>query len=100
MKTVWRYPATGRDEKRFGKHPTQKPVALIAHCLRASTNPGDFVFDPFAGNASTGIAALSLRRNFIGSELEQEYANIGRRRLENIQNRTTPSIYTQMPLLE
>ena len=100
MKTVWRYPATGRDEKRFGKHPTQKPVALIAHCLRASTNPGDFVFDPFAGSASTGIAALSLRRNFIGSELEQEYADIGRRRLENIQNRTTPSIYTQMPLLE
>ena len=99
MNTVWRYPTAGRDEKRFGKHPTQKPIALITRCVRASTNPGDFVFDPFAGSAPTGIAALSLGRNFIGSELEQEYADIGRRRLENIQNRTTPSIYTQMPLL-
>ena len=55
MKTVWRLPAAGRDEKKFGKHPTQKPTALIARCLRASTNPGDLVFDPFAGSASTGV---------------------------------------------
>lgn len=89
MKTVWQYPAAGRDEKRFGKHPTQKPVALIARCLRASTNPNDLVFDPFAGSASTGVAAISLGRNFIGSELEQEYADIGRRRLANMGNTTS-----------
>lgn len=89
MKTVWQYPAAGRDEKRFGKHPTQKPVALIARCLRASTNPGDFVFDPFAGSASTGVAALSLGRNFIGSELEREYADIGCLRLANVESATS-----------
>ena len=99
MGTVWRYPTAGRDEKRLGKHPTQKLVALIARCLRASTTPGDFVFDPFAGSASTGVAALSLGRNFIGSELEPEYADIGRRRLEKMQKRTIPPSYTQMPLL-
>lgn len=100
MKTVWRYPATGRNEKHFGKHPTQKPVALIARCLRASTNPGGFIFDPFAGSASTGVAALSLGRNFIGNELDKEYADIGRRRLENMQKETVPSSYTQISLLE
>lgn len=99
MGTVWRYPTAGRDEKRLGKHPTQKPIALITRCLRASTNPGDFVFDPFAGSASTGIAALSLGRNFIGSELEPEYADIGRRRLEKMQKRTVSSSHTQITLL-
>lgn len=81
MKTVWRFPAAGRDEKKFGKHPTQKPTALIGRCLRASTNPGDLVFDPFAGSASTGVAALSLNRKFLGCDVELEYADLASRRL-------------------
>ena len=81
MKTVWRFPAAGRPEKQFGKHPTQKPIALIERCLRASTNPGDLVLDPFAGAASTGCAALALGRRFIGSEIEPDYAEIGAQRL-------------------
>ena len=84
MKTVWRFPAAGRPEKQFGKHPTQKPIALIERCLRASTNPGDLVLDPFAGAASTGCAALALGRRFIGSEIEPEYADIGAQRLTAI----------------
>ena len=81
MKSVWQFPAAGRKEKQHGKHPTQKPVALIDRCLRASTNPGDVVFDPFAGSASTGIAALMLGRHFIGSEFDLRYATIGLFRL-------------------
>ena len=81
MKTVWRFPAAGRPEKKHGKHPTQKPVALIDRCLRASTNPGDLVLDPFAGSATTGCAALPLGRRFIGSEIEREYADIAAGRL-------------------
>ena len=84
MKTVWRFPAAGRDEKRFGKHPTQKPVALIDRCLRASTNPGDLVIDPFAGTAATGVSALKNGRRFIGLEREWEYAEIGANRLAEI----------------
>lgn len=84
MKSVWRFPAAGRDEKKFGKHPTQKPVALIERCLRASTNPGDFVLDPFAGSASTGMAALSIGRKFIGCEIAPEYAELGRQRLAEL----------------
>ena len=84
MKTVWRFPAAGRPEKKFGKHPTQKPIALIDRCLRASTNPGDLVLDPFAGSASTGCSAIPLERRFIGSEIEREYADIGVQRLTAI----------------
>ena len=88
MKTVWRFPAAGRDEKKFGKHPTQKPVALIERCLRASTDPGDLVVDPFAGTAATGVAALTLGRRFMGIERELEYTDIGRRRLATIAPKT------------
>ena len=84
MKSVWQFPAAPRREKLHGKHPTQKPVALIDRCLRASTNPSDIVFDPFAGSASTGVAALPLGRAFIGCEIEAEYTQIGNCRLSEI----------------
>ena len=84
MKTVWRFPAASRAEKRLGKHPTQKPVALIDRCIRASTNPGDTVLDPFAGTASTGVAALMNGRHFLGIERDTIYVDIGMRRLSAI----------------
>ena len=81
MKTVWRMNAPGASEKRFGKHPTQKPLALITRCLRASTNEGDVVLDPFAGAGSTGVAALELGRRFIGIEIDPEFIDISTKRL-------------------
>ena len=81
MRNIWRLPAAGRREKTFGKHPTQKPVALIERCLRASTDPGDAVFDPFAGSGSTGVAALGMRRRFVGCEREAEFAALAARRV-------------------
>jgi hypothetical protein len=81
MKNVWRIRAVGRAEKAHGKHPTQKPVALIDRCLRASTQPGDRVLDPFAGSASAGIAALQLGRTFTGCERERGFIDIAVRRL-------------------
>ncbi len=81
MQTVWRFRTPSMDEKRFGKHPTQKPVALIDRCLRASTNPGDLVLDPFAGSGSTGVAALMAGRRFVGVELDEEFARIAEQRL-------------------
>lgn len=83
MKSVWQFSAASQREKRFGKHPTQKPVALIARCLRASTNPGDLVLDPFAGSASTGVAALGLGRRFVGIEIEEQFVEIGQQRLDS-----------------
>jgi site-specific DNA-methyltransferase (adenine-specific) len=81
MKNVWRISAPGNDEKRHGKHPTQKPVALIEQCLRASTSRGDRVFDPFAGSATTGVAALNLGRCFVGCEIQTPFAHTARKRL-------------------
>ena len=84
MQTVWKFGAAGRAEKKHGKHPTQKPVALIDRCLRASTNPDDVVLDPFAGSGSTGVAALALGRSFIGFESVEEYVEIAARRLGEV----------------
>ena len=52
LDNVWTMSAPGNDEKTFGKHPTQKPVALIERCLLASTNENDLVLDPFLGNGT------------------------------------------------
>ena len=81
MKTVWRFNAPRAAEKQLGKHPTQKPVALIDRCLRASTHPGDLVLDPFAGAGSTGVAALRLGRRFVGIEIDRRFLDMTAARL-------------------
>ena len=99
MKTVWRMTAPGKSEKRFGKHPTQKPVKLIDRCLRASTDPGDLVLDPFAGSGSAGVAALAIGRRFVGIEMTPEYAEIARMRLSEIAS-TPPRSYVKFYALD
>jgi site-specific DNA-methyltransferase (adenine-specific) len=81
MKSVWRFTAPGREEKQFGKHPTQKPVALVERCVLASTNPGDVVLDPFMGSGTTGVACARLGRRFEGVELEGTYVEVARKRV-------------------
>lgn len=82
MKSVWRFTAPGNAEKEFGKHPTQKPLALLERCIEASTKVGDFVFDPFAGSSTTGVAAMRMGRKFCGVELEDSYVQISINRLD------------------
>lgn len=55
------------------EHPTQKPEKLLAKLILASSNPGDFVFDPFLGSGSTAVTAKKLGRNFSGIEINEEY---------------------------
>ncbi|MBI2801916.1 MAG: site-specific DNA-methyltransferase [Gammaproteobacteria bacterium] len=81
MKNVWQFKASGAAEKQYGRHPTQKPLALIERCLLASTQVGDQVLDLFAGSGSTGVAALRLGRRFRGCEIEPKYVEIAARRL-------------------
>jgi len=83
MKNVWRMSAPSKGEKLYGKHPTQKPVELVSRCLRASTNPGDLVFDPFSGSSTTGVVALALGRKFIGCEADAGHAELSIKRLSN-----------------
>ena len=81
MKNVWRFTAPGADEKKAGRHPTQKPLALIERCLEACTHPGDLVVDPFSGSGTTAVASLRLGRRFLGSEIDPDYARLAARRL-------------------
>ena len=89
MKSVWTLSSPNGNEKDFGKHPTQKPVALLERIILASTSEGDLVMDPFSGSSTTGVAAIRLRRRFVGIELESEFLNLSVKRLEqaiNIKN--------------
>lgn len=76
MKSVWRLPAPGKAEKTFGKHPTQKPVALVQRCIEAATKPGDLIYDPFNGSGTTGVAALRLGRRYVGTEESRDWVEL------------------------
>ena len=86
MTDVWHLPAIARWEKSCGKHPTQKPLGLLARIIEASTKPGAWVLDPFSGSSTTGIAANLLGRKFLGLEIEEEYLAMSRARREEIEN--------------
>ncbi|MDW8343271.1 MAG: site-specific DNA-methyltransferase [Verrucomicrobiae bacterium] len=81
MKTVWTIPAPGKAEKIFGKHPTQKPVALVERCLLASTHPGDLVLDPFMGAGTTAVACIRQNRRCVGVEIDRGYVALARERI-------------------
>ena len=92
MTDVWRLPAIAPWEKSCGKHPTQKPLALMTRIVLSSTNSGAWILDPFAGSSTTGIAANLVERRFLGIEREQEYVELSRNRrleLEDYQQRVT-----------
>ena len=65
-------------EKTCTKHPTQKPLGLLARVILASTKAGAWILDPFAGSSTTGIAANLLGRRFLGIEREEEYVAISK----------------------
>lgn len=64
------------------KHPTQKPIAILKKMIDIASNEGDIVFDPFMGVGSTGVAALNLNRRFIGVELDSNYFDAAKKRVE------------------
>ena len=63
-------------------HPTQKPVALMEYLIKTYTNEGETVLDFTMGSGTTGVACKNLNRNFIGIELDQDYFNIAKKRIE------------------
>ena len=63
-------------------HPTQKPVALMEYLIKTYTNEGETVLDFTMGSGSTGVAAKNLGRDFIGIELDENYFNIARERID------------------
>ncbi len=91
MRSVWSINTPRPGEKRFGKHPTQKPIDLLRRIVLASTKRGDLIVDPFTGSSTTGIAAYMYGRKYIGVDTEKEYLELSMKRFreieENIKNK-------------
>jgi site-specific DNA-methyltransferase (adenine-specific) len=78
---VWDFARVRYRMEEYENHPTQKPIALLERIIKASSNPGDVVLDPFSGTFTTCFVAQQLNRHFIGIEIQEEYFKIGLRRL-------------------
>ena len=73
MRSVWAITTPQNGEKKYGKHPTQKPEALLERIVLACSRENDIVLDPFCGSATTGVVALRNNRKFVGIDTESEY---------------------------
>jgi site-specific DNA-methyltransferase (adenine-specific) len=78
---VWEFARVRYRMDEYENHPTQKPIALLERIIRASSNVGDMVLDPFSGTFTTSFVAKQLNRKSIGIELQEDYVKIGLRRL-------------------
>ncbi len=75
---------TPYSERKYGKHPTQKPIKLMEYFVRVLSNDLDTILDPFMGSGSTGVASIINNRNFIGIELNEDYYKISKDRIEEV----------------
>ncbi len=100
MLSVWTMDAPRGEEKKFGKHPTQKPLSLLKRIIAASTDKNDLVLDPFSGSSTTGIAAIRINRGFIGIELESEYIELSQKRLNQLSaQEKSPDLFENIPVV-
>ena len=84
MRSVWSMGTPRPEEKKYGKHPTQKPLDLLKRIVLSSTNKGDVVLDPFTGSSTTGIAAAMNNRKFIGIDMEKKYLDLSIKRINDV----------------
>lgn len=83
---VWTFSRVRYRMKEYENHPTQKPEELLERVIKASSNTGDIIFDPFAGSFTTGAVARRLGRQNISIDMNEDYYKIGLRRLEITSN--------------
>lgn len=84
MRSVWAINTPNSWEKKFGKHPTQKPFELLKRIILASTKKRDIVLDPFTGSSTTGLAAVKFGCRFIGIDTKKEYLNKSIKRFKDL----------------
>ena len=84
MRSVWSMGTPKPEEKKYGKHPTQKPLDLLKRIVLSSTNKGDVILDPFTGSSTTGIASAMNDRKFIGIDMEKDYLELSIKRFNNL----------------
>lgn len=81
---IWTIPTPGKTERSAGRHPTQKPLALLRRVVEASCPEGGLVLDPFNGSGTTGAAAVELGRRYIGMDREEVYLERTQARLDQV----------------
>jgi site-specific DNA-methyltransferase (adenine-specific) len=81
---IWSLPTPPKSEKREGRHPTQKPLALLDRIVRAGSSPGELVLDPFNGSGTTGVAALSAGRRYVGIDVDARYLELTKKRFKSV----------------
>lgn len=87
MRSVWAIGTPKPEEKKFGKHTTQKPLELLKRIILSSTNIGDIVLDPFNGSGTTGVASKQIgERKYIGIEIDKNYIDLTIKRYNDIVN--------------
>lgn len=96
MRSVWSIPLTSKEEKKHGKHPTQKPEELLRRVVLSSTKENDLILDPFCGSGTTGVIAKKYNRKFVGIDKEQGFLEIAKNRLESL---NIPSLLNEIPKL-
>jgi site-specific DNA-methyltransferase (adenine-specific) len=84
MRSVWAIYPPKKEEKKFGKHPTQKPIDLLVRIILASTDKNDLVLDPFTGSSTTGLAAALNDRKFVGIDMEKKYLDLSMKRYNDL----------------
>jgi site-specific DNA-methyltransferase (adenine-specific) len=83
MLSLWKILPPRKEEKKYGRHPTQKPLTLLERIVLASTNKGDVILDPFNGSGTTGVAALINDRKYIGIEYDKKYLDVSIKRIKD-----------------
>jgi site-specific DNA-methyltransferase (adenine-specific) len=83
MKDVWLFTSPAKNEKRYGKHPTQKPEKLLERIILSSSKEGDLILDPFNGSGTTGVVVKRHNRRYIGIDLNKTFLDITIKRLKD-----------------
>lgn len=84
IKSEWCFSTAKNSLKN--NHPNEKNVKLIKYFIKTSSDTNNLILDPFMGSGSTGVACLNTNRNFIGIELDENYFNIAKKRIEDVQS--------------
>lgn len=83
MQSLWSIKAPRPVEKRYGKHPTQKPEALLKRIILSATDEGCNVLDPFSGSGTTGVVSVRFNRKFTGFEISEDYIKLAEKRISD-----------------
>jgi site-specific DNA-methyltransferase (adenine-specific) len=94
MRSVWNIPLTPQQEKKSGKHPTQKPLELLKRVILSSTDKGDLILDPFNGSGTTGVVSKLYNRRYIGIDLDKKYLDLTLKRVNALETKINESVYT------